>query len=105
MFLLKIVLSIGFKLENATQFINCDNTSKDNFLNIVDFVEKNLNVPRKIYLYGEDVSHKFDKVENIYALTAGNKPNYPTSNMFFYSIFALVILGTWAILFHLIYLG
>jgi L-rhamnose mutarotase len=36
---------VGFKLENATQYINCENLCKDHFLKMVDFVEKNINIP------------------------------------------------------------
>jgi hypothetical protein len=93
-----VIFFVGFKLENTTQYINCEDISKDNFLKVVDFVEKNINIPRKIYLQEKEVTHQFDKIENVYALTEKNKLDYPTSNTIFYSVFVLVIVGTWAII-------
>jgi ABC-type bacteriocin/lantibiotic exporter with double-glycine peptidase domain len=49
-----------------------------------------------IFLYEKEVTHQFD-IENVYKLTEKNKPNYPTSNTLYYSIFMLVIIGTLAI--------
>ncbi|RKZ44317.1 MAG: hypothetical protein DRR16_26305 [Candidatus Parabeggiatoa sp. nov. 3] len=91
---------VGFKLENATQYINCEHIGKENFLKMVEFVENNLTIPRKIYLYEQEVTLQFDNIENVYKLTEKNRPDYPTSNTLFYSVFTLVIIGTLAIIFY-----
>ena len=86
------VLSIGFKIKDATQSINCDDIAKDDFLNMVNFIEKNLDIPRKIYLYEDDVTHKFDKLEDVYALTRMGKLKYSTKDKLDLILFGSIVI-------------
>jgi len=86
------ILSIGFKIEGAIQYINCDDISKDDFLNIVNFVEKNMDIPRKIYLDEEDVTNTFDKVEDVYTLTKMDKLKYSTQDRFDLILFGSMVI-------------
>ena len=86
------ILSISFKVEGAIQYINCDNISKDNFLNIVNFIEKKMDIPRKIYLDDEDVTNNFDKVEDVYVLIRMDKLKYSTQDKFDLILFGSMVI-------------
>jgi hypothetical protein len=86
------VLSIGFKIKDATQYINCDDIAKNDFLNMVNFIEKNLDIPRKIYLDEDDVTHKFDKIEEVYALTRMGKLKYSTRDKLDLILFGSIVI-------------
>ncbi len=88
------IILIEFKLENSIQYVNCEGISKNDFIEMTSFVEKNINIPWKIYCCEENITDKFDKIEDIYLLTKKEKPDYLISDRIFYITFALAVVGT-----------